>query len=60
LEEKVFYRFILKAEMASGTSNPMSFKQIIFGEDSIILNQPHKNLYLIWDFGFPNMLKPIS
>ena len=56
-KKKMFHRLILWAEITFRVTHPFPLDHVIFSQDSIFLQQPHKDINLVWDLWFPNMFK---
>jgi hypothetical protein len=53
-KEKVVYDFRVVTEIIEWVSMPISSQHIIFGENSILLHQPHEYFYLLRNFCSPH------
>jgi hypothetical protein len=52
-KKHVFNDFKNIAEKASFITLPVFSVEVVFGQDSIFMYQPHEDLDFHWDFSFP-------
>jgi hypothetical protein len=41
------------AKVTSLVTMPITFGQIVFGQNCILVNQPHEDFYFQWNLSFP-------
>jgi hypothetical protein len=44
---------ICMAKVTSLVTMPITFGQIVFGQNCILVNQPHEDFYFQWNLSFP-------